>query len=426
MRSSMDARRALPRGVKHWPLKAALFLNFLVLAMLLNSVGAVALHLQRASGVAATAAGTLALCKSVGIASGSFGAVVFLTTLGYRRAMLISLCSLAVVCALVPSFPDLAMLRLLFLVAGAAFATIKISVYATIGLVAEDDRDHASLMSLLEAFFPIGIVLGAFLFGAFTDDANPTSHEWLRVFYFLAGLSAAAAFVLANVRIEEKARPITPRPGWRERLGAAFHLGGTRRVLWFGACVFLYVMIEQSTLNWLPTFNTQVLRLPARLSIQLASGLTFAVIAGRLLAGFALRRLHWFPILLGCLVTSAVLVLAGLFAIAAEPAASSGLRDAPAVAFLFPLIGFFFAPIYPTLNSAMLSRVSVSEQAAISSWGVMISAAGSSSGTLLVGHVFENYGGRFAVFSALAPIGGLMLGLYWFSRQMKSHPTIPA
>jgi FHS family glucose/mannose:H+ symporter-like MFS transporter len=410
----LRAGRTLPaqfsRAVKSWPLKLALFLNFLVLAMLLNSVGAVALHVQRAHGVTASVAATLALYKSLGIAAASLGAAFFLRRIGYRRAMLVALAGLAGTCALVPSFPEMAMLRLLFAVAGLAFATIKVSVYATIGLIARNERDHASLMSLLESFFPIGIVLGNFLFGAFTNDADPSSPQWLTAFYVLAGLSAIAALLLATVGLDESATRESPRKSHTSQPSGARGFQVTPGFLWFGGCVFLYVMLEQSTLNWLPTFNADVLHLPARLSIQLASGLTIAVIAGRVAAGFALRRVRWFPLVLCCLGATGALVLLALQAL---PVASHN-GSAPSVAFVLPLAGFFLAPIYPAINSAMLSHTPIAQQSRISSWGVLVSAAGSSTGTLVVGQIFEHYGGQRALLSALVPIAALMGALFLF------------
>ena len=49
--------------MRYWRLKLSLFLNFLVLAILLNSVGTVALQMQRMYGVSTPVAGLLAVCK---------------------------------------------------------------------------------------------------------------------------------------------------------------------------------------------------------------------------------------------------------------------------------------------------------------------------------------------------------------------------
>jgi FHS family glucose/mannose:H+ symporter-like MFS transporter len=400
-----------PRRVKKWQIKAALFLNFLVLAVLLNSVGAVSLHVQRAYGVPESAAATFAVYKSAGIVAASIGAWLFLQRIGYRRAMMLSLFALTIVCLVAPLWPGLGTLRVLFVIAGASFATIKVAVYATVGLVAEDPREHASTMSFLEAFFPVGIVAGNFLFGAFTDNADPHSTHWLDVFYFLGSLSGAAALLLLSVPFDTP--PPAPLPG---AISRTFNWRGPGLLL-FGACVFLYVMIEQSALNWLPTFNTRVLHLAPRLGIQLASGLTIAVVLGRLVSGLLLRRIAWFPVLVTSLIMAAALLLVALWGID-RPSADLVIVGVPAVALLLPIVGFFLAPIYPAINSAVLTNVPRQGHAAVSSWGVMVSAAGSSIGTVIVGHLFQSYGGLPALSSALLPMAALVVCLWLFRRRL--------
>ena len=37
------------------------------------------------------------------------------------------------------------------------FAFIKVSVFATLGLVSENEKEHVSFMSFLESFFMVGV-----------------------------------------------------------------------------------------------------------------------------------------------------------------------------------------------------------------------------------------------------------------------------
>ena len=406
-------------------LKCALLLNFVVLAVLLNSVGAVALHVQRTFGVSQSAAGLLAVCKSVGIAAASFVAALQLTHFGYRRTMLVALAALTVVCLVVPSVPDFAMMKLLFAVAGAGFALIKVSVYASVGLVTTDRKSHASFMSILESGFTLGVVAGSFLFSAFIDEVHPTSTAWLKVFYLVAALSALAGILLLGVRLDESRLAGGPADTWRDRMHAMGGLSLRRAVLVFGGCVFCYVVVEQSIMNWLPTFNAQVFHLPAWLSIQMASLLTISMVLGRVLAGFVLRRLAWFPVLAFCLVAAAVLVVLGL-SLARGPTAApvTGWFDAPISVMVFPLMGFFVAPIFPVINSVMLSSVPVARHAAMSGLGVIFSAAGSALGTFGLGYLFQVYGGRDAFYFTLIPLAGLLGALALFNRQARD-PTPP-
>ncbi len=109
--------------------------------------------------------------------------------------------------------------------------------------------------------------------------------------------------------------------------------------------LFLYVLIEQGTGTWLPTFNREILHLPPATSVQMSSIFVAALAAGRLLSGAVLRRVAWLPVLLGCLGALAVLVVLALpLAEDIRPGAGTGWANAPLAAWLFPLAGLFLAP----------------------------------------------------------------------------------
>jgi FHS family glucose/mannose:H+ symporter-like MFS transporter len=402
--------------MRHSRIKLSLLLNFFVLALLLNCVGAVALQAQRTYGIAESTAGLLAVGKSAGILIASALAMFLLSRLGYRRAMLLSLGGLTVVCLLLPFVPGFPSLALLFVVAGASFATIKVAVYATTGLITAP-TEHTSFLTFLEGVFSLGIVAGYFLFGLFADDAHPQSVAWLNGFYVIAGLAGAAWWLLLNTPLDETALHGERQKPWRQSLTEAWQCGITRGVLAFGLCVFLYVMVEQSTLNWLPTFNSKVLRLPTGLSIQLAGLLTVTMAAGRLLGGLILRRVAWMPVLTICLVATAALVGVELLSLGGlAPATSGDGPHVPVGAYLLPLIGLFLGPIYPVLNSVALRALPLARHGSLSGFSVVFSALGSSIGTVVVGYWFQVHGGAAALRFTLIPLTGLFVGLFFLRR----------
>ena len=410
--------------MNRWKVKVSLFLNFLVLAILLNSVGTVALQVQRTYGVSASAAGWLAAFKSLGIVTASFLAISRLGQFGYRRTMLCALGGLTVVCLSLPSASGFAVLELLFVAVGAGYALLKVSIYATVGLVTNTPTEHASFMSFLESFFTGGIVLGYFLFGAFVDDLHPRSTDWLRAFYVIAAFSFVAWLLLLASPLDETAVKAGRRLPWREQWMGIFRLTVTRVVMLFATCTFLYVMVEQSIMNWLPTYNRTVLRLPASVSIQMASLFIVAMAAGRFLAGILLRRAAWFPVLVLCGAAAAAgLAVLDLLApgVASAPAAT-GWQHAPAMAYLLPCVGFFVAPIYPALNSVMLSALPVSRHGAMAGMSVLFSALGSSIGTVALGFLFQDYGGQLAFYFPLLPIAALLISLAFFRKQAATAP----
>jgi fucose permease len=403
-------------------LKLSLFLNYFLFASLLNSVGTVILQVQRNFGVTATAASVLEACKDLSIAVASFFVAAHLVRFGYKRAMLAALALIGAVCAVIPSAPSFVATQLLFGATGVCFGIMKVAVFSTLGLIAREPREHVSLMSFIESCFMIGILSAYFLFSAFVGETPPASTEWFRVYYVLAAVAAAAFALLWGAPLDESAVRQAGAAG-----GVADMLGLVRSPLVsaFAAGVFIYVLAEQGIMSWLPTFNNRVLHLPAALSIQMASILAASTALGRFGAGWLLRRLPWGAVLGVCLAAAALLVLFALpLAQAAGPAgaAATGWRDAPLAAFVFPLIGLFLAPIYPTLNSVVLSALPPEKHSAMSGLIVLFSALGGTFGSLITGRVFQHYGGQTAFYLSLVPLTGLALALAVIWRLQRRHP----
>lgn len=403
--------------MSNWQIKVSLFLNYFVFAILLNSVGTVILQVQGNYGVSEGSASVLEAFKDLSIAGASFLLASYITRIGYKNAMLIALGLVAAGCLVMPSLPSFAMTKLLFAITGVSFALIKMSVYATIGLVTADKREHASFMNFIESFFMVGILTGYFIFSAFVDDAQPQSTAWLRVYYWLAAIAAAAFMLLWTARLDESAvKPPAQQP-LSEAFVEMFRLAVVPVVLVFVASAFIYVLIEQSIMSWLPTFNSKVLNLPTTLSIQMASILAASTAVGRFLAGIVLRRVHWYWVLVGCLLCAGALVLVAIpLAQGAAGRTVTGWGDAPLGAFVFPLIGLFIAPIYPAINSVILSTLPTRQHAVMSGLIVIFSALGGTTGSILTGHIFEAYGGQAAFYFSLFPLSLLLVCLFFFNR----------
>lgn len=401
----------------HWKIRVSLFLNYFVFAMLLNSVGTVILQVQGNYGVSEGSASVLEAFKDLSIAAVSFLVASYITRIGYKRAMLIALGLIAGVCLLMPSMGSFAMTKVLFAATGTCFALIKVSVYATIGIITKDQKEHASFMNFIESFFMIGILTGYFIFSAFVTDGQPQSTDWLRVYYLLAGISLVAFLLLLSTSLDESAvHAETSRP-LLEDFKDMVTLALKPLVLVFIASAFIYVLIEQSIMSWLPTFNSKVLNLPTSLSIQMASILAASTALGRFTAGIVLRKIHWFFVLLACVVAAGGLVLVAIpLAQGSEGRMITGWGDAPLGAFVFPLIGLFIAPIYPAINSVILSTLPPRQHAPMSGLIVIFSALGGTTGSIITGNIFEAYGGQTAFYFSLVPMGILILCLIGFNR----------
>lgn len=408
--------------MNNWKIKVSIFINYFLFAILLNSVGAVILQVQNTYGISESSASVLEAFKDLSIAGVSFLVASFIVRIGYKNSMLIALGIVSITCLMMPFLNQFWMTKLLFASIGTSFALIKVSVYATIGLITKDKNEHISLMNFIESFFMIGVLTGSFVFSAFIDDLNPQSPAWVNVYYLLAGLAVFAFVLLLTSPLDESSIKKESTENTLGGFNEMLRLVIVPVVLVFVASAFIYVLIEQSIMSWLPTFNSKVLHLPASLSIQMASILAASTAIGRFLAGIALRKIKWLFVLLTCVV------LAGILVIVALPLAKNlgnevitGWGNAPIVAFIFPMIGLVIAPIYPAINSVILSSLPNRQHGVMSGLIVIFSALGGTTGSLITGHIFEAYGGESAFYFSLIPLTILIVCLIVFNKLSNSE-----
>lgn len=409
--------------MQNWQIKASLFLNYFVFAILLNSVGTVILQVQNNYGITQGAASVLEAFKDLSIAAVSFLISSYITRIGYKRSMLLGLGFVTFACFLVPLVPGFWVTKLLFAAAGTSFALVKISVFGTIGLVTKSDKEHISLMNFIEATFMIGVVTGYFIFSYFVDDNNPQSMAWLNVYWLLGALTMAAFLLVFTAKLDESQAISTDADAPASDFTQMFKLLALPLVMVFIICAFFYVLVEQSIMSWLPTFNSQVLQLPTSLSIQMASIMAGGTALGRGLAGVVMKRLNWYTVLTSCLLLAGGLVLVAIpLAKGVNGSAATGWGDAPLAAFVFPVIGFFLAPIYPAINSLILSSLPKHKHGLMAGLIIIFSALGGTTGSIITGNIFGKFGGETAFYFSLVPISILLVGLFFFRRLKESRP----
>ena len=398
---------------------AAIAISYYVFAILLNSVGTVILQSINSFDITKPQASTLEGFKDLSIAAVSFLVASFIPRVGYKLAMLIGLALVAAACALTPSVASFWFIKLLFACIGTAFALVKVSVYAIIGQLSSSTKAHSSLMNTIEGIFMLGVLSGYWVFAWFIDPTNDASLSWLNVYYLLAALVALTFVVvmLAPIKSVENAQATSAVTAFVDMLKLAYK----PLVLVFIFSIFLYVLIEQGIGSWLPTFNKEVLGLPTQVSIQITSIFAIALAVGRLTAGAVLTRMHWYPFLNICLAGMAVVILLSLPL--AENVAGEDIShwfDAPLAAFLIPLIGLMMAPIYPVINSVMLSALPQEKHAPMTGLIVVFSALGGTTGSIVTGFVFDAVGGQQAFYLSLVPISILVVTLFFFKKSSSS------
>ncbi|QUD87875.1 MFS transporter [Phenylobacterium montanum] len=396
----------------------ALACAYMVFAVFLNSVGTVILDSINSFHVSKVHASTLEPFKDITIAVVSFAVASFLPRLGLRRAIMLGLGLVAAACGAEVLAPSFIATQGLFLVVGASFALVKVSVYSSIGLLSQDRAEHVKLTSFIESLFMVGVLAGYWLFSLFIDPRNPGSLVWTHIYILLAGLCLVAILLVATAPLDEReARATTPRLSGD--FLAMLRLCLLPLVVAFIASAFLYVLIEQGLGSWLPTFNSEILHLSAPMAVQAASIYAATLALSRFAAGVLMARFSWYRVLNICIISAGALVVLSL-------PLTRGLGDvvvtnwlgAPPVAFLFPMIGLFLAPIYPAINSAMLSTLPKHDHAGMTGLIVVFSALGGTLGSMLTAQIFTRFGGQAAFYCSLAPMGLLLVSLAVFRNRI--------
>ncbi|UKK85823.1 MFS transporter [Sphingopyxis sp. BSN-002] len=405
---------------------AALILTYVAFAMLLNSVGTVILQSISSFHVTKPEASTLEGFKDITIAIVSFVTASYLPRIGLKNALIGALVLAVAGCLVMPLFGSFNVARLHFAMVGAAFAVAKVVVYSMIGLVTESPRKHASLTSLIEGMFMVGVLSSYWVFSAFID---PAGLRWLNAYWVLGAITALALALLLTAPVDEHRTHEGEEADAGE--GSAFarmlKLAALPLVLIFVACAFLFVLIEQGIQSWLPTFNNEVLHLPAQMSVQAASLFAACLAIGRFGAGAVMARFDWYPVLNICLaVLAALIVLVLPLADGLTPGAIHSWGDAPVAAFLFPLIGIALAPVYPTIISVMLSAMPNRQHPPLMGLVVVFSALGGTTGSLITGQLFAHLDGQTAFMLALVPTAILAGGLFLLRRQIAKNAAVQA
>jgi fucose permease len=402
--------------MSNWKIKASLFLNYFVFAILLNSVGILIQKSQNRYGVDEVTASSLEAFKDLSIAFVSFLIGSFLPRLGYKKGMLIALALVFAGCLGMYWGNSFTSVRILFACVGISFAVIKVSVYSLIGLITKDDTGHKSLLSSIESFFMIGIAAGFIAFPFFYSDTDPDA--WLRIYLVLATLVAMSFFILLfspfNLKYE------IPGTSLKNDFVEMIRLLRRPLVAVFAVSAFMYVMTEQGIMSWLPSFNEKVLHLTEKASIYMAVILMLSIALGRYLSSLLVKKISWYYILATCLICAALIVLFVLPQTQKlAPKEIHSLSDVPVVAYVFPLIGLFLAPIYPLINSFVLSATEKIFHSPMASLLVFFSAIGGTFGSRLVGYLFKHIGGQKAFYFSLIPLAILLCCIFIFYKMRK-------
>ena len=405
--------------MKNLGIKASIYINYFVFAILLNSVGIVIAKSINVYGVSESQASVLEAFKDLPIAVVSFFVASFLPRFGYKRAMLTGLAIVFAGCLYMILGNSFFHTKVLFLSIGVSFALIKLSVYSLIGIITNSKKEHSSLMSSVEGFFMVGNAIAYFLFPAFfSEDPN----SWLNVYYVLLALIAASFLFLLFSKISYEVE--ATGSNFKEDILFSAKLIIVPLVLVFVISAFLFVMIEQGIMTWLPRFNEKIFMFSDKLSVQMAFIFAMSLAIGRFLAGYLTKRISWVYLVIVCVLISGGILLSILPQLkegSDNLAEITSLSNVPMLGFILPLIGFFIAPIYPLLNSTVLSSLPKNLHSPMSGLIIIFSALGGTFGSRIVGELFESVGGANAFYFLLIPMALLIVFVLFIDKLSKKE-----
>ncbi|BAU15312.1 hypothetical protein LEP3755_58700 [Leptolyngbya sp. NIES-3755] len=176
---------------------------------------------------------------------------------------------------------------LLFAIGGFSHAVSRLSVYSTIGLIARTPNTHVTLMNRVEGAYVIGSLADPLLFSWMIQRGT-----WRSAFWMIAGLMSIAVVLLIRTTLNDReAISTTEKPSFAQ-MGMLFH----SPFVWVAmGSAALYGMLELGFKSWLPTFNSEVFRLPEDQSILFLSLFAGAIALSRFSTVY-LHRFSWLTI----------------------------------------------------------------------------------------------------------------------------------
>lgn len=400
--------------MSYWRIKASIYINYFIFAILLNSGGIVIQKSINNYFVSEVEVSSLEVFKDLAIALASFAMGAFFPKINYKKSMLYALGLVFAACLSMFFLNSFIAAQVLFISIGISFALIKVSTYTLIGILTTHSKAHIKLLSTIETIFMLGIAAGYVLFPLFYSTSYPD--RWLYT-YLLLALLTILSFVFICISDFSILKSKNTSPNTKTSFKATVRLLKHPMISIFALITLMYVMAEQGIMSWLPTFNEKILHLPEDTAVFMSIILVLSMAAGRYLAGIFSKRLNWVYILLICLSCSVIMIVLVLPLTAdLEPQKILTINDIPTIAFVFPLIGFFLAPIYPLVNSFVLSSTKSNFHNSMASLLVFFSAIGGAAGAKITGYFFQSIGGNKAFYFSVVPISFLIVLIFLLKR----------
>ncbi|OCA78852.1 MFS transporter, partial [Chryseobacterium contaminans] len=232
----------------------------------------------------------------------------------------------------------------------------------------------AKTMNSVEASFMIGIFVVNTGFGWLISSQY--SEFWRFGFLMIALLSVITIFLLSKIEITES------KPSGNNNIFSELSGFTTPVVTLFLAVIFFIVFVEQGFNSWLPSFYKNHLKVNSFFALQATSFLSLFSYAGRIVTANIIRRFSLSKYYVTCisLIIALLIIILGIQYFDSE--------DSRLILFLFPVIGLFLSPLYPVVNSKMITLIDKEKVNLFTSLIVIFSSLGSSVSSIIMAILF--------------------------------------
>jgi MFS transporter, FHS family, glucose/mannose:H+ symporter len=394
--------------------KTALLINYAVFSMFLNLLSIFIMQSITVYHASAISAGALESYQNLTQAAMAFIAFSFLLKLGYKRAMIITLFIMTIVCFFMPILNTYWAVKMFLVIVGISFVLVKISIYASVGIICNTENAHVRFIVLLEGCYMIAGVISMWIFSEFIRYAP---EHWMFGFWVLGIFSLLGGLFWLIVPLDESAIQKAKSESFLFQLKEIGGLFKRHAVIMFAVMIFIYELLEQGIGTWLPTFYNYTLSIPNYVSIQIAILLPLCFGLGRICSSFVLKKLSWQLMFFIGFIASGILIFCSVhFSVLGSGKNATGFFDVPKIAYLLPLMGFFLAPIYPALCSLILSHTPKEKHVTLMSLILIVTTVACSAASRYIGIMFELVGGNLAIESTIIPIIVLIFLIVPYSR----------
>lgn len=395
-----------------------IFVSFFVFAILINSVGIVLLKAQKIYGIDPLTVTNIELFKEIPIAIASLFAVYFICKLGHWKAMIFSLGLITIALFGIYFGDSFNWLLFLFAATGISFVFVKISIYTIVGRITNGKKQHSRLLLLLESVFMLGIASMYFIFPFF--NTHETSSAWLDTFLMLGCLTG---ILLLFMLFRKKKFTIEEcQMNFGSDGKKVLKVMGKSVVILFLISSFFFVSIEQGIMSWLPSFHNLGVNLDENIAIMASSVFALLIALSRYLNSYLLRYFNAFKILFVSVICTELVIYYGLpITLQTDISNVNSLLDIPLSFFAFSLVGLFIAPIYPLLNSIVLSSIPKIYHSPMTGMIIISSALGGVFGARFMGYLTRDSGVMHAFEQMIIPVALLFISILMLSQLTKQQ-----